>query len=448
MRVPVSRLVRTATVLITIVGVGGCASTPDAPGRDLVAAGIADRTSIDAGALPAPAEWTAPPGVTLDDGLTMDEAAAAALWNNPDFQVALASLGLARADLVEAGLIRNPILSLLFPVGPKQLEWTLSWPVDVLWQRPRRIEAAGFAADAVAEQLVAHGVRLVAEVKLAWIDVEAAEASLGFAAEQAALARQLAGLADGRLRAGDISDFDARLVRTDAARLEAARLARRSARDLALLRLRTLMGLDASAPPIELAPAPEIAAAACGQRAALVETALAARPEVRAAEIDLEAAAARAGVERTRIMTLSAMLDANAEGREGYEMGPGLAAELPILSQNQGGKARAAAELEQTGRRYLAVRATIVAAVDDARIRLDEAESAMRVFDDAIGTSLDTERRQAEQLYEAGEISLLDLLQTRQRLIDADATRLDADAAARRARIRLEEAIGRSCEAR
>ena len=211
----------------------------------------------------------------------------------------------------------------------------------MLWQRPRRAEAASLAADIVAEQLVANGLRLVAEVKLAWLDT------------QAALAYQLADLADGRLRAG---------------------------------------------------------------------------------------------LERSRIMTLSALLDANGEGRDGFELGPGLAVELPVLSQNQGGKARAAAELDQAGRRYLAVRAAVVAGVDDAFIRLTDAESAGHVLDGAIGGSLDIEREQAQRLYDAGEISLLDLLETRQRLIDADAARLDAEAARRRALVRLEEAIGRSCE--
>ena len=71
-----------------------------------------------------------PPNVNIADGLTQDEAVAIALWNNPDFQVQLANLGFARADLVEAGLLQNPVLSLLFPLGPKQLEATLRWPIE------------------------------------------------------------------------------------------------------------------------------------------------------------------------------------------------------------------------------------------------------------------------------------------------------------------------------
>ena len=39
-------------------------------------------------------------GLHLDDGLTESEAVAIALWNNAAFQLDLASLGFARADLI------------------------------------------------------------------------------------------------------------------------------------------------------------------------------------------------------------------------------------------------------------------------------------------------------------------------------------------------------------
>ena len=91
-----------------------------------------------------------PPGVNVDDGLTPDEAVALALWNNPAFLVTLDDLGFARADLIEARQIRNPVLSLLFPWGPKQFEATLQLPIDAIWQRPRRVKAAQFDADAMA----------------------------------------------------------------------------------------------------------------------------------------------------------------------------------------------------------------------------------------------------------------------------------------------------------
>ena len=53
-----------------------------------------------------------------------------------------------------------------------------------------------------------------------------------------------------------------------------------------------------------------------------------------------------------------ATLDANGEGKEGFELGPGLGIDLP-LNGNAGARARAAAALTQAGRRYLAVQAQV-----------------------------------------------------------------------------------------
>ncbi|MSO21574.1 MAG: hypothetical protein EXQ56_14200 [Acidobacteria bacterium] len=77
-----------------------------------------------------------PAGLSLADGLTEEEAVGIALRNNPAFQADMAQLGLSRAELVQSGLLRNPVMSLLFPVGPKQLELSANWAIEAIWQRP------------------------------------------------------------------------------------------------------------------------------------------------------------------------------------------------------------------------------------------------------------------------------------------------------------------------
>ena len=85
-----------------------CATTGQAPDRGTVDAAIRARTTQG---IRVEAEAPMPPDVTVDDGLTSEEAVAIALWNSPSFQATLADLGIARADLVEAGLLRNPVFS-------------------------------------------------------------------------------------------------------------------------------------------------------------------------------------------------------------------------------------------------------------------------------------------------------------------------------------------------
>ena len=437
-------------VLVLTLGVASTAcATTQAPDRANIATAITERSGVDAKGLPAPGpKWAPPPGTSLDDGLTIDEAVGIALWNNPDFQVALTSLGIARADLVEAGLLKNPVFSLLFPWGPKQLEFTLTWPVDALWQRPKRIEDAQLNAQAVAEQLVGSGLRVIADVRLAFFEVLVAEQRLTLAAEQAGVAAAAAKLSEGRLRAGDISELEARLARADAVRLEMTRLARVSGRDLALVRLRALLGLEPDAPAVKLVEPKLATAEGCVEGPGLLQSALAARPDVRAAELQIEAAGARAGLEKTRIVALTASLDANGRGLEGFEMGPGIGVEVPLFSQNQGRRSRAAAEVEQAARRYVAVRASVASEIGAASVALTEARNTAKLIGDDVAGSLVTARQQVERLYAAGEISLLDLLQTRQRLMDLDAARLDAVLGVDRAVVRLEQAVGRTCAPR
>jgi len=419
-----------------------CAGTGHAPDRSSIAAALRARTGVDTGTLAPPCTWTPPPGLSLDDGMSQDEAVAAALWNNADFHAALAELGLARADLIEAGMLRNPILALLFPWGPKQLEATLSWPVEALWLRPRKVEAARLVASAVAERLVAHGLDLIAEVRLAHVAAATALEREVLAETQARLGGRLSELAAGRLLAGDISALEAQAAQNDALRLRAMHQARVHERDLALLRLRTLVGLPAEAGPLRLEPADRSAEAPSYDLAALTSTALAARPDVRAAELDVEAAAARAGLERARVLAVTAILDANNEGREGFEAGPGLGLELPLFSQNRGGRARAAAELERAGRRYLAVRARVVAAVENALTEFRAARDAERVWRDEILPPLTLAQQRTERTYTAGEISLLATLDVQRRLLEAQDARLDAAAATESALVRLAQAVG------
>lgn len=386
-----------------------------------------------------------PPDVMLTDGLTQEESVAIALWNSPSFLATLADLGIARADLAEAGLLRNPVFSLLFPVGPKQLEFTLQFPFEVLVQRPARVAAATLGAQAVGERLVWDALSLVAQVRNAHADAVIADRRLVLAAQNAELTRRLAEITDARLRAGDISDLESRAPRTDAARTEAVRQALEHDRELARLTLAALLGLDRTS--MQLSPAASSAydTAPCPVDDARLQDALASRPDVRAAELAIEAAGARARWERSRVFTLIGILDANGKGSEGFEMGPGINVDIPFFNRNQGAVARATAEIERASRLYSATRMQVITDVRSADARVSQARQALETWTDDIVPSLETEQRQSESAYAAGEIPLFTVLDVSRRLVDGRMRQLDAEADLFRARIALDRAIGRYC---
>ncbi|HEV2669201.1 MAG TPA: TolC family protein, partial [Blastocatellia bacterium] len=209
--------------------------------------------------------WALPEGVSLDDGLTEDDAVAIALWNNPALQAEMTALGLARADLIEAGQLRNPSLTLIFPFSARILESVANWPFEALWQRPRRVAAAKLEQERVGESLVSRALDLVRDTRLAYADYALALRRASVAAEATRERGEIATIVNARFRAGDISELE-----TSAARLD-ARLAEeqttRFAHDVVIARdrLRALLGVANSEPGFEIILSPATAPAGIDQ---------------------------------------------------------------------------------------------------------------------------------------------------------------------------------------
>ncbi len=418
----------------------GCATSGSVPDRATVDAAMRARISHG---IRVAGDEAMPPGVLIEDGLSPEDAVALALWNNPGFQVALADLGFARADLIEARQLRNPILSLLFPWGPKQFEATLQLPIEAIWQRPRRVKAATLDADAVATRLMADGLGVMAQARSAYLTATAADARVRLAAESAELWGRLRRIADARLREGDISEFEARSIRSEAAMADAVARGVEGDKDVSRIELDHVLGFGVP-PSTTLTPVDDLRLSQCESIATLMTDALASRPDVRAAELAVEAAGARVGLEKSKILTITANLDANGEGKEGFELGPGLGLDLP-LNGNGGGRARAAAGLTQASARYLAVQAAVRTELRSGVARLARAREVLRIWDEQVIDSLHIERQQAEKAYEAGETPLYTMLDTARRLVIARQARLDARVTLLTAAIALDRAIGRSC---
>ncbi len=383
--------------------------------------------------------FTLPDSVKLEDGLSADEAVAVALWNNAPFQATLAELGIARAALVEAGLLHNPTFSFLFPLGPKQLEFTLLAPIEAIWQRPKRVAAAEREYDRVSASLVPNGLDLVRDVRLAFAEAALAETRAALAADQFKERTQLLRITNARFRAGDISELETSAARLDErlAEEQAARLTQ--AANVARVRLRTLLGMEEDS-GFALTPAAETSSTTALPE--LTKQALAARPELRAAELALEAAGARAKWERSKIFSLITTLDANGEGAKGFEMGPGLQFEIPLFHRNKGGITRAEAEIERAARQYAAVRQRIVMEVQEAHARVTQAQAALTHWRTRVLPPIEADIRQATRAYDTGEVAYLFVLENARRLTEARWREVDALADLQRAAVALERSVG------
>ena len=399
-----------------------------------------------------------PAGVSLDDGLTEDEAIAIALWNNPALQADLTALGLARADVIEAGQLKNPNLTLVFPFSIRVLEAVALWPFDAIWQRPHRVAAAKLEQDRLSQSLVTNALDLVRDVRLAYADYSMAQLRSQVATQASRERSEIAVIINAQFRAGEISELETNASRVEAklAEEQAARLGYEvtAAKD----RLRSLLGFNPNDPAFNISqPAtptatPEttrtVAVNASNSAPAdplgeLLKQAFDARPELKAAELAIEAAGQRAKWERSKILVVSAIAKEYGKGAHGFEQGPGLLIDLPIFHRNKGAISRAEAEIERAAKQLIAARHRVALEVQQAYTQVEQAGESLRQWRSNVLPQIEQEVRLAGKSYSAGDVSYLFALQTTQRLTDARLREIEFQAALVRARALLERSIGR-----
>ncbi len=383
-----------------------------------------------------------PPGVDLAAGVGEREAIILALWNNAAFQETLSELGLSRADLLRAEIPPNPRLVAFFPLGPKQLEFTILYPLETLWLRPQRINIAELELERVAESLVQNGLNVIRDVKIAMADLRLAMENASIDRKSADLLAKSAALANARFLAGDASELDVATLNNDALRAREEALLLEYEIPVAEERLRLLTGLSFREVKF-IEPESYEPPRLSRHVDQLVQDALASRPDLRAAEIAVEVAGEIAGLAEIEIYTLTGMFDANSIGsRNMFESGPGTELPIPIFDRNQAGIARANTQLQRAAIRYVAVRNQIALEVRQAFARYQQARQGIHVWREKMMKPLLKTIDQANKAYGAGETSLLPVLDANWNLFIARRREAESVAGLRRAIAELERSLG------
>ena len=408
-------------LFLPILIIEGCATTSnknDPNNFSHISDGIKERTGYMLRQTPQSTQFEIPEWVNLNDGLSADEAVALALWNNAQLQSDFAALGFANADLIEAKMIPNPVFSLLFPIGPKALETNLGIPIDILWRRPHSIEAAKLDAQSLAENLITNGLDLIREVQTTYVNLWLFQKKMELTKDNVQLQNEINKITKARLKAGDISGLEADMIyinlleNTDSMKdlLKEANKARH--------RLNSLLGFSEDIVTYDIETI-NISEESTYSIDTLVETALAARPDLRAAEMEIEAIGNKIGLEKSQIYNFIAVIDAKDEGDDSLTIGPGIELDIPIFNQNQGQIALAEAEFEQAARKYEALRQDTILHVRQAYTQYISDYEKFELWNNNIIPSLQKKVEQATQSFEIGEITYLTVFEARQSLIEA-----------------------------
>lgn len=446
LRALIAPIERAAVLVVLWVWVVGCSAPrlgdshpPNVPAR--VQSFAADSPTSTA----CPGEFQLPPCVTLDDGVSEDEAISVALANNATFRATLMQLGMAEGDVVQAGLLTNPSLQNFIPIGVKQWEWTLFVPLETFVLRPHRLAVARRDYERIANTLVQSGLDVVRNVRVAYADFALAIAQAKLADQTYQLRQTVSNITDRRLQRGDISELDAMTAGVDALNaLAAAGVAAQNV-SIARARLANLMGLPASLEPItadSLIAAPSIKL----DSEELISQAMASRPDLQAAEWAIASATQRTRLARLLFWRVDAMIDANSKGDQGYENGPGLRFDIPIFNRNQGGIIRANSEVMQARYNRDAIRDQIVLDVRTADSQLRQSMDNLRIVREQILPALREATAVAENAYEGGGTTYLMVLRTTTDLVNAQTQELTQMAATRRAFAELERSVGRKLD--
>ena len=435
---------RSSVWLVAVLTLAGCATA--SRDRAWLDAALRERLghATRGGEHAEPRAW--PDGADPSDGVDEDEAVAIALWRSPAYRAELTRLDAARATLDEASRPANPQLTLMGPLGPITAIATLLAPLESLWQLPQRTEAASRELESVAEALVMSGLDLARDVLLAHAELGLAVERERLRAELAEASVEVARIGDARERLGDSSALESSVARADALVAADAHLAAIADVEIARARLAALLALDAAeASALDArfvrTPVPDGLGTA-----ELVEIARACRPDVRAAELAVSAAASRAGWERGRVLAIALQVDGQWADAIGPALRIGGRIELAIFSANEGGIGRADAEVARASARLELTARTVVLDVTLAASRARRASRSLETFRADEVAALEEAVRVARQGYASGDETYLPVLDALRRSAEARLREAELRAESRRARAELERALGARLE--
>lgn len=398
----------------------------------------------------APVSAGASPAAPAMEGLTAEQAYQLALARSPELAIEEAKAEVAEAQVGAARQLENPELRLTnFRVDDAVLGTpSISAAVRVPIPRPGSVRSKAQAAvqGAAGARAVAEAARrrLRADIYRSFARMAALRAQMSLETDAEKLRAQRVELVRARVDRAAATRLD--LALADVAVAEAAGEGERLQGELQRIEdeLRRMTG---AGPSVRFyADARELQLVDLGgDPEALIERAIADRPELRAAQARVVQAEAVEHSERNQAWPWLKW------AQVGYLAGPGstprswafgVNLDLPVFSWNRG-KTRAAQALVR--QREAEERAQVVAIAHDVReafARVERTAARVRALDEGLLAKLDVAAKEAEAALAAGTLDPLKAADLEARQIAARRQRLAALLEHREALIELETAIG------
>jgi len=337
---------------------GGCASLSGDGGFGAAAGVSEQRTGLSAsvaGRLPRNDDdaraLAAVINKKLERPLAADEAVHIALLNNRGLQASYWSLGVAEADLVQAGRLQNPVFDFKrsHGGGEVEIERTLTFNLLSLITAPMASRIEGRRFEQTKLLVSNEALKVAADTRRAWVEAVASGQIADYAQQVEASAQASAELAERMRKAGNWSSMDLAREQAYHAQTLADVVHARKAAMAAREKLTRLMGLSGTQTAFKLPDHLPDLPDAPPELADVEQIAISERLDIQAAKLDTEHTASTLGLSKAtrfiNVLDLGAVR--NNEGgtkTRGYE----LSLEIPLFDWGSTRVARAEATYMQS----------------------------------------------------------------------------------------------------
>ena len=422
-------------LLASLMLLSGCASVALNAGFDDVKATVEERSKLRIfwnNGTDLDKEAAEKIGSLLERKLTADQAVQIALLNNRDLQALYSELGVAQADLVQAGLLRNPIFdaAILFPVsngGKPKLELSAVMDFLDIFYIPLRNRVAAARFEEAKLRITGAVLDFSARVRTAFFLHQANEQMLELRQTIVQALNASLEVARRLSEAGNITDLDfAReraLLETGKLALRSGEVAARQGRE----ELNILMGLwgnqtewqtDGRLPDIPLQPM---------QTENIERIALDRSVDLLNARQRLVFAGEQLGFNRWTALLPEMQVGTGSEREEdgSWKVGPVIEFPIPLFDQGQARIGRSVAELRRAQQEYYALAVRIRSTARAIRDRMEGARDRALYYRDIMLPLRERIVNESQLQYNAMQLGPFQLLRAKEEQIETAVAYID-----------------------
>lgn len=393
---------------------------------------------------------------TIEHGVSREEAVSIALQNNPELQADFQNLGIAKADLVQAGLYTNPSINSVFRFptrdrGPGTAQMNIESVAAVrlsdLWQVPLAKHVAEDLLEIVSLRVFSTILTTVAETKIAYNACLAAELHVQNTKDLLKMAQELRNEIYYRQLYGYTSDLDKDFVDTKVGVVEADLKQRKADVFNAYIHLKKLLGLTPSSTSLKLIDTlyengvvPEFKI--------MEEYALANRPEMHIAFMKIRQYKDTITLEKSKVFKV---IDIGFAYKQDFDRpfagwGPYLNLSLPIFDDNYAQVARAEFLLKQAEQELIAEKIKILEEINRPYKVFGALKKEIMLYE---GTILPSHQRAINYAYKYAatmQLNMVTAFEAQIKFYEASGSLIDKYYHALKEFTQLERALGKNIQ--